>query len=146
MATKQNVNPLIQFLNQNYLYFGFLITSLATVGSLFLSEVMKLPPCDLCWYQRSFIYPQMVIFGIAMWKNDRSITRYVLPLSGIGILIGIYHNLLQLNPTVLPCTSSAVSCATKQIELYGFDVIPVLSVFAYATLVILTLLTRRFNK
>lgn len=143
MTTQQKANPLFSLLSKNYLYFGFLITSIATVGSLFLSEVMKLPPCDLCWYQRSFIYPQMVIFGIAMWKNDRSITQYILPLSVIGVLIGIYHILLQLNPTVMPCTSSAASCATKQIELFGLDVIPVMSVLAYVSLVVLTLIAKR---
>jgi len=143
---KQTTNPLFSFLSKYYLYFGFLITSAATIGSLFLSEVLKLPPCDLCWFQRAFIYPQMVIFGIALWKNDRSIIQYVLPLSVIGLLIGIYHNMLQLNPSVLPCTNSAVSCATKQIEMYGVDVIPVMSVLAYAALVILTVIAKKFSK
>ena len=143
---KQTTPSSISFLSKYYLYFGFLITSAATVGSLFLSEVLKLPPCDLCWFQRAFIYPQMVIFGFALWKNDRSIFQYILPLSVIGLLIGTYHNLLQLNPTVLPCTSSAVSCATKQIEMYGVDVIPVMSVLAYAMLVVLSLIARKYTK
>ncbi|HRN96064.1 MAG TPA: disulfide bond formation protein B [Candidatus Levybacteria bacterium] len=144
MAKQTSTNPLFSFLAKNYLSFGFLITSTAVVGSLFISEVMMLPPCDLCWYQRAFMYPQAIIFGVAMWKNDRSIVRYVLPISVVGLLIGIYHNLLQLNPDVLPCTNnSSVSCATKQIELLGLDVIPLMSVASYALLIILTLIARR---
>jgi disulfide bond formation protein DsbB len=143
---KQTAPAFIPFLSKYYLYFGFLITSAGTVGSLFLSEVLKLPPCDLCWFQRAFMYPQMVIFGFALWKNDRSVVQYILPLSVIGLLVGLYHNMLQLNPTVLPCTSSTVSCATKQIEIYGVDAIPVMSVLVYLMLVVLSLIVKKYSK
>jgi disulfide bond formation protein DsbB len=144
MSTKQN--PLFNFLGNNYLSFGFLITATATVGSLFFSEIMKLPPCDLCWYQRAFIYPQAVLFGLALWKNDRRVVNYILPLSIIGALVALYHNLLQLNPTVLPCTNSVASCATKQIEIGGFDAIPVMSLLAYLTLIGLSILYKKTQK
>ena len=33
-------------------YFAWLVALVATLGSLFFSEVLGLPPCVLCWYQR----------------------------------------------------------------------------------------------
>lgn len=147
MKPSKPFNPFIQLIAQNYLSFGFLITSISVVGSLYFSEVMKLPPCDLCWYQRAFMYPQAVLFGIALWKNDKSVKRYILSLSVVGFVIGIYHNLLQLNPGVLPCTdNSAVSCATKQIEVFGLDAIPLMSVAGFGVLIILSLLAYKVKK
>ena len=33
-------------------YIAWFQAAVATAGSLFFSEVMDLPPCVLCWYQR----------------------------------------------------------------------------------------------
>jgi disulfide bond formation protein DsbB len=44
------------------LVFGaWLIAATATLGSLFLSDVMHLAPCSLCWYQRIFMFSLAVI-------------------------------------------------------------------------------------
>lgn len=146
MKKNSSTNPLILFLAKNYLSFGFLITAIASIASIFLSEVMQLIPCDLCWYQRSVMYPLAILFGIALWKNDKAVSRYILPIAGIGFAIAVYHILLQFNPTVIPCTSSASSCATKQIEVFGFDAIPLMSGLSFASIIALTLLAKRFNK
>lgn len=125
------------FLREGSLAFGFLIATTATVGSLFFSEILKFPPCDLCWYQRIFMYPQVVLFGIALWKNDYGVKKYNLVLSLIGLTIALYHVMLQLYPTVLPCTSQSVSCATKQVSYFGFITIPVMSAAAFLAIIIL---------
>ncbi|WP_082321816.1 disulfide bond formation protein B [Variovorax paradoxus] len=36
---------------------AFLVAFASTLGSLFFSEVMKLEPCVLCWYQRIAMFP-----------------------------------------------------------------------------------------
>ncbi len=147
MKKKSSSNPLIDFIAKNYLSFGFLITAVASIGSFFFSEVLKLPPCDLCWYQRALMYSLAILFGIALWKNDKTVVQYVLPISVIGFLIAIYHNILQWSPTPLPCTTgSAVSCATKQIEIMGFDAIPVMSGLAFLTIILLCLVYRKYSK
>ncbi len=46
------------------LYLAWFVAVLATVGSLFFSEVMKLPPCVLCWYQRIAMYPLTIILAV----------------------------------------------------------------------------------
>ncbi len=147
MATKKSSHPFLIFLSKNYLSFGLLISAVATAGSLILSEIMQLPPCDLCWYQRAAMYPLAILFGVALWKNDKKVYQYVLPISVIGFVIAIYHILLQLNPNVLPCSvNSAVSCATKQIEIWGFDAIPLMSALAFLVIIVLSLIHKKLNK
>jgi disulfide bond formation protein DsbB len=48
-----------------------------TLGSLYLSEVAKFPPCILCWYQRIAMYPLVVILAVASLRRDRSVKWYV---------------------------------------------------------------------
>lgn len=125
------------------LYAAFILSVIATAGSLFFSEVMQLPPCVLCWYQRIAMYPMAVILGVAIVRRDPAGRIYCLPLAAIGTAIAIYHNLLyyRLIPeSITPCTSG-VSCTTRQIEWLGFITIPLLSLVAF--LGIFTLLVAR---
>ncbi|HBE83513.1 MAG TPA: disulfide bond formation protein B, partial [Blastocatellia bacterium] len=39
-------------MNRFLVYAAWLISLSSMGGSLFFSEVMELPPCVLCWYQR----------------------------------------------------------------------------------------------
>src|SRR3989344_7855918 len=77
----KTVNKFIQFLSEYSLVFSFFIALFATSGSLFFSEIAHFTPCKLCWYQRIFMYPQLLLLGIATIKNDFNIRRYILPMS-----------------------------------------------------------------
>ena len=59
-----------------YLYLAWLIASVSTAGSLFLSYFMKLPPCDLCWYQRIFMFPLVFILWIGYSHEDKKVHLY----------------------------------------------------------------------
>ena len=86
--------------NDGLLYPAWIIALVATVGSLFFSEVMQLPPCVLCWYQRIAMYPLVIIIGIGIITRDGSrMKNYALPLCLIGLAISIYHNLLYYGLT-----------------------------------------------
>lgn len=105
----------------------------ATTGSLFFSEILKWPPCILCWYQRIFMYPLVLIIGIGIWKKDRVMPLYALTLAGIGGLIALFHSLLQwkiIPDAVAPC-AQGVSCTTVHIKLLGFITIPSMSLGAF---------------
>lgn len=135
------------FLKNNLLQFAFLLSLISTLGSLYFSEILKLPPCLLCWYQRIFMYPLVIIFAVGIWKKDKYISFFALPLSIIGILIAAYHNLLYykiIPESIAPCTLG-VSCTTKQIEWFGFITIPLLSLLAFISITILMLLHRKFS-
>ena len=115
------------------LQFAFLISLVATAGSLFFSEVMKLPPCVLCWYQRIGMYPLVLIFSLALLKGAKDSALYGLALSLVGLVISLYHNLLYykiIPESITPCTEG-ISCTSMQIEWLGFVTIPLLAFMAF---------------
>jgi disulfide bond formation protein DsbB len=84
------------------------------------------------------MYPLVVILAIGIYLKDKKLPYYVLPLSTIGLIIAIYHNLLYYNilpESATPCLIG-VSCTTKYIELFGFITIPFLSLIAFLIITI----------
>lgn len=134
------IKQIIQFFSQNALAFAFLVATVATIGSLFFSEIARFPPCKLCWYQRIFMYPQVILLGIAVYKNDFGVKKYIIPLSIIGLIIAIYHYILQMSPIPLPCTDEIASCAAKQFAQFGYITIPLMSATAFGLIIALFLL------
>ena len=131
----------------------WLISMAALTGSLFMSEVMGLKPCVLCWWQRIFIYPLAILFMVGLFpgnksadeKIDRSVVRYTLPLAIIGLCFAIYHYLIYsgvIPESLQPC-SEELSCAKIDLELMGFITIPLLSIFAYSAIIALLLILRK---
>jgi disulfide bond formation protein DsbB len=137
----------MKFFKENAMPLVLAISIVATVGCLFFSEVMKLPPCVLCWYQRICMYPIVIISIVGLWKKDKNLPFFVLPLSLIGLTISIYHNLLYykiIPESITPCTTG-VSCTTKQIELLGFITIPLMSLTAFTLITIITILYMKYS-
>lgn len=130
---------------QTYLRLALIVAWVATLGSLFFSEVLRFTPCLLCWYQRIVMYPLAVILAVATLRRDAGVAVYVLPLSLTGLLVSGYHYLLQ-KTTFLPvptlCTAS-VPCETSEMNLLGFVTIPLLSFTAFAIITVLMLILRR---
>lgn len=117
----------------------------AMLGSLFFSEVMKFPPCILCWYQRIAMYPLVVIFLVGAFQPAKSTFVFSLPFVLIGWIIALYHNLLHYKivpESASPCMEG-VSCATVYIKLFGFLTIPLMSFIAFSILGILLFLLKR---
>ncbi|WP_042147175.1 disulfide oxidoreductase [Paucisalibacillus sp. EB02] len=119
------------------------ITSIIAMGgSLFFSEQMGLIPCTLCWYQRIVMYPLTIFLGIAVYKNDREIYKYVLPMSIIGMIISGYHYALQKTPTLQEfsmCTNG-VPCSGQYINWFGFVTIPFLALIAFTLITMMMLI------
>lgn len=118
------------------LYIAWIQSVIALAGSLFFSEVMHLPPCVLCWYQRICMYPLVAILTVGIFRKDKNVIWYVLPLSVIGWVISLYHNLLYyhiISESLAPC-QAGVSCTTKFFAWFGFITIPLLSFAAFAVI------------
>ncbi len=118
--------------------FGFTLSLIATFASLFLSEILHFQPCILCWYQRIAMYPQTLLFYIALIRNERSITPYIMALNVIGIAVSLYHYSLHILPrTVIPLVPCAkevggVPC-DKGYDLYfGFMSFPLMAFVVFA--------------
>ncbi|MEX1019798.1 MAG: disulfide oxidoreductase [Litorilinea sp.] len=124
------------------LYMALAVAMVATLGSLYFSEVNGYVPCALCWYQRILMYPMVGIIIIGLLRMDANLPYYVLPFTLFGQSIATYHYLLQKTtllgaPTVC---RSGVSCITAYINWGGFITIPFLSMTAFFVLTILALI------
>jgi len=136
--------------NWTLLFLCWLLVSVSATISIFFSSVLEYEPCVLCWYQRIFLFPLIFIFAMGLFPVfDKSVIRYALPLTIAGGLIALYHTLLYagiIPANIQPC-SQGVSCTEKYIELFGFVSIPMMSFFAFSTLVtLLIILKRRTSK
>ncbi|MCY9696147.1 disulfide oxidoreductase [Paenibacillus alginolyticus] len=124
---------------QNYLlYLAWIVSVTATLGSLYFSEVREYIPCDLCWFQRIFMYPLSIILGIAAYSSDKTLKKIVLPLSIIGGSISLYHYMLQKVPgfvEIRPCTQG-VPCNVDYINWLGFITIPFLALIAFSIITV----------
>jgi disulfide bond formation protein DsbB len=118
------------------LFSAWLISAVATSGSLFFSTVMGFAPCVLCWYQRIFLFPLVIVLARGLFPLDRSVITYALPLAALGWLVAGYHSLLYAGiiPEPLQPCSQGVPCTEEYIELFGFLSIPMLSWLGFTAL------------
>jgi disulfide bond formation protein DsbB len=129
-------------------YLAWVVALVATLGSLFFSEVMKLPPCNLCWYQRVFLYPLVVLLPIGIFLRDRRLAYYTLPLAALGLAVALYHNLLYygvISEDLAPCTQG-VPCTSRQIDWFGFVGIPLLGLGAFVFILVSLVLHERTER
>ncbi|QOY36899.1 disulfide oxidoreductase [Anaerobacillus isosaccharinicus] len=128
-----------------FLYLAWFVAVVATLGSLYFSEIRLFLPCELCWYQRIAMYPLAVLLGIAAYTNDLKITKYALPFSIIGGLIAFYHYLLEKVPgfaSVKPC-SQGIPCDVAWINWLGFITIPFLALTAFVLITVFLLISKK---
>jgi disulfide bond formation protein DsbB len=127
----------------NELWIAWAIGLVATLGSLYFSELAKYVPCHLCWYQRIAMYPMAVILLVGAWRRDaRAAVQYAFVFPIVGALISIYHIYLEENPSAQPagCKVGGTPCATKWIDKFGYITIPMLALTAFAAILTLLLL------
>ncbi len=142
------MKTLINKISVETLHYAILIQAgIAMAGSLFFSEVMNLPPCVLCWYQRIAMYPIVILTAIGIIRNDKKAYISVLALSIPGLVISMCHNLLYwkiLPESVAPCTLG-ISCTTKFFEWFGFITIPFMALVAFIIINVLAFISLKKN-
>ncbi len=130
-----------------WLYSAWLVSLAATLGALFIGEVLGQTPCVLCWYQRIAMFPLAWVLGVACLTNDRRVGRYVLPLALIGAVIALWHSLLYagiVKETLVPCQKNGPSFTDSAMLTFGSFPIPYLS-FACFTAIIIFVALFQFN-
>jgi disulfide bond formation protein DsbB len=138
-------NKVSDFFSRNGIKFAFIVALTATAGSLFYSGYAGFIPCSLCWFQRIFMYPEVIILGLAWFKKDKNIIDYSLVLSAIGLIISIYHNYIVfsgLHSTI--CTISE-PCSINYVLEFGYITIPMMAMTAFL-LMILLLIFKKYDK
>ncbi len=137
----------VLWLGKNALLIGFSVSLAAIVGSLSYSNIVGWEPCLLCIWQRIFIYPQVVLFAIALWKKDNNVFQYVLPLSIIAILISLYHINIQWGGfSVLPCSATGPSCDKVFSKEFGYITLPMMALSASLYIIVLAWAHRIYRR
>jgi disulfide bond formation protein DsbB len=121
------------------LWLAFGIAAIATLGSLFFSEVAHFIPCKLCWFQRIAMYP-LVLLALPALALDRQAARYFLPLPIVGFAVSVWHMLVErgvISETQSCEISAPGGCSVKWIEEFGYMTIPTLAATGFALIGIL---------
>lgn len=63
-------NHEIEERNSWWLLLAWMIAVAATLIALFVGEILGQAPCNLCWFQRVFMFPLPIILGIAAFRAD----------------------------------------------------------------------------
>lgn len=130
---KSHKNSFLLFFKKYTFIFGFLAALGAFLLSLFYSNVVGFPPCELCWVQRIFLYPQLILFGMELYKKDRSIVDFSIVFAIFGSLVSMYHIYIENGgSSALGCAAGApslgqVSCATRYIYEFGYITMPTMA-------------------
>ncbi len=143
---KKNVNLFLPFFKKYYLRLALAVTLTATLGSLFYSEIAGFEPCKLCWFERIFMYPQTILFALAIWKKEKTVWLYSLGFSLIGMSISSYHYLLQRGIILqAPCAAVgySASCSKVFVMTFGYITIPMMAATAFIVLILLAIVQKR---
>ena len=120
------------------LFVAWLVAAVATLGALFLGEVMSLPICVLCWYQRIAMYPLVVVLGVGAIRRDAGARLTGAILAGLGACVSIWHLLVERYPNL---ESSACDprnpCSFKWVEEFGYLTIPGMALSGFALILVL---------
>lgn len=132
------------FSARTILFIAWIQATVATIGSLFFSLVMKFPPCDLCWYQRIFMFPLVLLIPVGIWKKDPNLIWYTVPLATLGFFFALFQTLLTwgLITDKGLCEINA-PCNALYINWLGFITIPLLSAVAFLIIIISLLYARK---
>lgn len=105
-----------------------LLATIATGSSLYLSEIVGLLPCSLCWYQRFAMYPLVPILALGAVLGDARVWRVALPFSVVGLGIAIYHISIQWQPALdVGACNSGAPCTGRYVAVFGFISIPTMA-------------------
>ena len=132
----------------NRLYLAWVVALVATLGSLYFSEVRGFVPCVLCWFQRIAMYPLVFVLGVAAFRADLGGRVYALPLAVVGFAVALVQNLegWGVIQTLKVCGvgQTTVGCDAKW-PIFGDNLaavsnvvtIPVLAMVAFALITVL---------
>ena len=116
---------------------AWLVALVATLGSLYLSEVAHFDPCRLCWYQRIAMYPLVVVLGVGWWRRDGSARLMGLILAGLGLAVNLWHLAVELWPTLEGSGCDPLNpCSLRWVEQWGFWTIPRMATVAFSLVIL----------
>lgn len=126
-------------------WLGLFLTLGATAMTLYYSEVLGFLPCGWCWVQRVFLWPQVLLFSLALHKRDRAIADYSIAFSVFGAAAALYQHYLQMGGQALvPCPASgAGDCAQRFMFEFDYITFPLMAATLFGFLIVLMLFVRK---
>ena len=121
---------------ESALFLAWLLALIASLSVLFVGEVLGQAPCSLCWFQRAFMFPLVIVLGLGLWTHDRTAGRYgvALALGGAAFALwhlGLYYGLIP--EPIQRCTATGPSCTDDNQLALGVP-IPLLSLIAFTAI------------
>ena len=140
-------NFVIKLFVPNARILAFTVALFSMAGSLFYSEIAKYSPCVLCWWQRIFAYPQVLLIALGIMKDDKHVADYSMAMSVGGFLVSAYQWYIQVGGHQLfQCDANGgVSCVQRFPMEFGYVRLPVMGMTAFAALFILMWLSKRVD-
>ncbi len=120
-----------------------ILALIAMLGSLWYSDVVGFEPCRLCWYQRIFMYPIVLISFIGLVYDDLRSLIYVRVLAIVGLVISLFHIIEQRVPQAgLSCGSvgQAARCDSLWVNAFNIVTIPTMAFTIFLAIIIITLI------
>jgi disulfide bond formation protein DsbB len=149
---RSRTNPILVFLKDYTFVLGFFVALGAVSMSLFYSNVIGFPACELCYLQRIFLYPQLIVYGMQLWKSDKStsLVDMSMILAVCGTIVSLYHVYIENGgesslPCAAPGSASQISCATRYVYEFGYVTIPVMAL-TLSVFIIVLLLNYKYMK
>lgn len=140
---KKQKTLLWRWFGRNALWFGLIVSFVSMAGSLYYSDYLGYEPCNLCWYQRIFMYPQPFLFALALWRREPfKIWAYSTLLSVVGGALALFHYYIQTSPrplVTIPCSAIgySASCTETFAVSMGYITIPMMALSGFILLIIL---------
>ncbi len=133
---------------EHYLVALIVLSSVSVVGSLIYQLIYMTPVCELCWWQRIFLYPVSIIAIVALWFRTRESHITIAILSAFGLWYASYHYYFHFQGFVLgnklsiPCSYGGLmpACTSSPILIFGFATIPFMGIMVFGSMLILTAL------
>jgi len=122
---------------------AWIVALTSSLSVLYIGEVLGQAPCNLCWFQRAFMFPLAVVLGLGLWWQDDRVGRYGIALALGGAAVALWHMGLYtgiLPEPIQPCTATGPSC-TGDNQLFLGIPIPLLALVAFALIAFLSFLS-----
>ena len=128
---KKHYSKINKLIADNSILLAFIVALVSVLSSLYYSQVAHFIPCELCWFQRIFMYPLVVLLGLALIKKKDEIIDYALALVVIGTLFSLYHNYIYYSAETTNFCSIVAPCTQKYITSFGYISIPLMDLTAF---------------
>ncbi|WP_323804414.1 disulfide bond formation protein B [Sulfitobacter litoralis] len=127
---------------------AWIVALASSLAVLYIGEVLGQAPCNLCWFQRAFMFPLAVVLGLGLWWQDYGVGRYGVALALGGAAIALWHLGLYtgiLPERIQPCTATGPSCTDDNQVFLGLP-IPLLSLIAFGLIAILSIFSLKAQR